>query len=366
MAGASRAGIKITVLTGSVGRLLPKAVKVYCTLSLGPLRIPYKIVGRSAACCLHDRRTAAWLRRHAKEIDLVHAWPLASLETIRAARECGIPVVLERINAHIAFAFDIVSEECQLLGVELPAGHDHEYNLRSLQREEREYAEADFLLCPSDFVAQTFLAKGFAEEKLLRHQYGYDEVRFYPQARKKLPQHGISMLYAGVCEPRKGLHYALTAWLKSGAGKTGIFKICGKFVPDYAEQLGPMLSHPSVEVLGHRSDLPELMRHSDIFILPSVEEGSALVTYEARGSGCVLLVSENAGAICSHQREGLLHRIRDVDSLAKQIAQLDQDREILDRLRSSSLETLPAITWTAAGYQLAEVYKRIPFLRDQD
>ena len=59
-----------------------------------------------------------------------------------------------------------------------------------------------------------------------------------------------------------------------------------------------MLAHPSVRVLGQRNDVPELMRQSDIFVLPSIEEGSALVTSEARGSGCVLLVSDAAGAVC--------------------------------------------------------------------
>ena len=44
-----------------------------------------------------------------------------------------------------------------------------------------------------------------------------------------------------------------------------------------------MLAHPSVQVLGHRTDVPELMRNSDILVLPSIEEGSALVTSEARG-----------------------------------------------------------------------------------
>jgi glycosyltransferase involved in cell wall biosynthesis len=63
-----------------------------------------------------------------------------------------------------------------------------------------------------------------------------------------------------------------------------------------------MLSHPSVRVLGHRNDVPELMRKSDILVLPSIEEGSALVAAEARGSGCALLVSEAAGAVCTRSK----------------------------------------------------------------
>jgi glycosyltransferase involved in cell wall biosynthesis len=299
------------------------------------------------------------LRAHPDEIDLVHAWPLASLETIQVAKRLGIPVMLERINAHIRFAFEIVTEECGLVGVELPPGHDHELNLDSLAREEREYAEADYLLCPSEFVAHSFLELGCAENKILRHHYGFDENRFSPADHSTSRSQGLTMIYAGVCEPRKGLHYALEAWLASGAQEHGKFRICGAFVPGYAERIAHLLSHPSVEVLGHRSDLPDLMRQSDVFILPSVEEGSALVTYEARGSGCVLVVSENAGAVCRHQQDGLIHPIRDVATLTGHIATLDREPQTLARMRQASLDTTEEITWTAAGRRLAEVYRSV-------
>ena len=108
------------------------------------------------------------------------------------------------------------------------------------------------------------------------------------------------MIFAGGCAPRKGLHYALEAWLRSPAHETGTFLVAGTFVPGYAERLSPMLRHPSVRVLGHRSDLPALMRTCDALVLPSIEEGSALVTYEARGSGCVVLVSDAANSSATY------------------------------------------------------------------
>jgi glycosyltransferase involved in cell wall biosynthesis len=119
-----------------------------------------------------------------------------------------------------------------------------------------------------------------------------------------------------------------------------------------------MLAHPSVKVLGHRSDVPQLMRKSDVLILPTIEEGSALVTSEARGSGCVLLVSEAAGAICQHEENALVHRVGDVETLSKQITMLNGDRALLDRLRTNSLKTTHQITWTAAGKRLLEVYRQ--------
>jgi len=99
------------------------------------------------------------------------------------------------------------------------------------------------------------------------------------------------------------------------------------------------------------------MRRSDILVLPSIEEGSALVTSEARGSGCVLLVSEAAGAICRHGQNALVHAVGDVATLAGHFNMLYSDRELLESLRSASLETVPEITWSAAGQRLLTVYR---------
>ncbi|RYD63257.1 MAG: glycosyltransferase [Verrucomicrobiaceae bacterium] len=357
--GASRAGAQVTVLAGSQVRPVNDQIKVKTTLSLGKLRVPYKLIGRDLACHWHDIATSMWLNAHHREVDVVHSWPLGSIRTIRTAKRHGIPVVLERPNAHTAYAYEEVERENRDVGIVLPDNHDHEVDPKRLALEESEYAEADYLLCPSDFVARTFLDRGFEQSKLVRHQYGYDLSRFTPHAPNGAAHDGLVMIYAGVVEPRKGLHHALKAWLASGAHEKGTFMVCGEFVPGYRGRLEPMLSHPSVKVMGHRTDLPDLMRQADVFVLSSVEEGSALVTYEARGSGCVLLVSDASGAVCEHMKDGLIHPMRDVAELTAHLRLLDNDRALLENLRAASVAELNQLTWDEAGRRLAEVYRSV-------
>jgi glycosyltransferase involved in cell wall biosynthesis len=252
----------------------------------------------------------------------------------------------------------VVQSECERLGITLPSNHEHAFNTKVLRKEEEEFRLASRLLCPSDFVVRTFLDLGFAKEQLARHQYGFDESVFFPKGPRR-ESGRLTMLFAGVCNPRKGLHYALEAWLQSPAHKDGQFLIAGTFVPGYAEKLSPMLSHPSVCVLGHRSDLPELMRQSDAFILPSIEEGSALVTSEARGSGCVLLVSEATGAYCEHMEDALVHSVGDTSALTKHITMLYESPALVQRLRANSLRTVHELTWKAAGAKLLQVYRDV-------
>lgn len=355
--GLAAAGADLLVFPASLGRPVPAGVMVSQTLARGNFRLPFRVLGTMRAVAMHDRIVARRIEKLAGKIDIIHTWPTGALETLKAAARLGIPTVLERPNAHTGFAMDVVQRECDRLGIVLPPDHEHAYNAEKLRKEEGEYRLATRLLCPSDFVVKTFLDRGFAKEQLARHIYGFDEKVYYPDSKPRDRKRGLTMLFVGVCAVRKGLHFALEAWLKSPACQDGTFLIAGEFLPDYQQKLAAMLSHPSVKVLGHRNDVAELMRESDILVLPSIEEGSALVTSEARGSGCVVLVSEAAGAICRHMENALVHRVGDVGTLAQHMTMLHEDRGLLERLRAASLASISEITWTAAGARLLEVYR---------
>lgn len=358
-AGVAAAGGQVLSMPAAVHRDLPGGVEVSPTLARGRWRVPFKAVGRLRAFRLHDRVVARALPALASEIDVVHAWPLGALETLRVARRLGIPSVLERPNAHTGFAYEVVREESERLGVTLPPDHEHAYNEAILRREEAEYSLADRLLCPSDFVARTFLDRGFEGAQLARHVYGYDQEIFRPAPGERDQSGPLTLVFVGVCAVRKGVHVALEAWLKSPASARGKFRIAGEFLPAYAAKLAPMLDHPSVEVLGHRDDVPDLLRSSDVFVLPSLEEGFPLACVEAIGSGCVPLVSDACSQACAHGENGLVHCVGDVDSLAEHITRLDRDRDLLRSLRAGCLAKAPSYTWERAGVRLLEVYEEV-------
>lgn len=357
--GLAAAGADITAFPGVIYRDLPSNVRVRPTLAWKKLRISYKAIGTMRALALHDRIVARRLRKLAGQIDIVHTWPCAALETLKTAAQLGITTVLERPNAHTRFAYEAVGREAARLGIILPPGDEYYFKRDVLAKEEEEYGRADYLLCPSDFVAKTFVDQGFSPTKLARHQYGFDQSIFHPDPTPRDPHRGLTVLFVGVCAVRKGLHFALEAWLRSPASAHGTFLIAGKFLPAYEEKLAPLLSHPSVKVLGQRNDVAEWMRQSDILVLPSIEEGFPLVVAEAMGSGCVALTSEACCELCRHMETGLVHSVGDIETLARQITCLHEDRALLSRLRTASLRTVPQITWRAAGARLLEVYREL-------
>ena len=353
------AGADLLVMTGDSVRPFARPLRVQTTLARGKFRLPYRLLGARRMCMLHDWIVARKLPRLRDQIDVIHAWPLGSLHTIRMAKKLGIPVALERCNAHTRFAYEVVEKECARIGVPLPPNHEHAFNPDILRLEEAEYNETDGLLCPSDFTAKTFADYGYPKEKLVRFIYGVDEKMFFADPAPRPVRPGLKMIFVGVCAVRKGLHFALEAWLQSEACKDGQFLIAGDFIPAYREKLAPMLAHPSVQALGHRRDVPALMRDCDLFVLPSIEEGFGLVCTEAMASGCVPLVSDACTDVCRHQVNSLVHQVGDVAAITSQLNLLHRDRAVVDRLRRQGLADLPTYTWAAAGHSLLTAYRRV-------
>jgi glycosyltransferase involved in cell wall biosynthesis len=357
ISGLIAQGVTVDVACTSLERELPGASRVLETLEVGGRRIPHRALGVYRAYAYHDRRAARALKQLGQDVDLVHTWPAGCLRTLLAAREVDVPGFREVPSAHTQTAYEDAAREAEAIGVELPADHHHRYDARHLDRELREFAAADFLLVPSEYVVRTFLERGHRPEQLIRHRYGFDPVVFGAESEvERHDRDGLTALFVGRGEPNKGLHHALRAWIDSGAAGRGRFLIAGDVLPPYRAKLAPLLEHPSVEELGFVDDVGAVMRDADVLVLPSVTEGSALVTYEAQAAGCALLVSEAAGAPLEHRREGLVHAPGDVQALTDHLRLLDGDRELLDRMRARALASSARLTWSAAGERLVEAY----------
>ncbi|HXV33339.1 MAG TPA: glycosyltransferase family 4 protein [Gaiellaceae bacterium] len=354
----ARLGHEVHLYCTAVAGPAPAVHRVVTTLSVAGARIPHRALGRARAYHYHDRRVALALRRLAGEIDVVHVWPRATVATAAAARRADVPVLREAPNTHTAFAYERVAEETEMLGLPAVAGHSHEGSGDALRLEEQEYEAASMIAVLSEYCRQTFLDRGIAPDRLGLHGYGFDPGRFpAPESLNGRRPDGLRAVFVGRCEPRKGLHYALEAWIESGAAQRGTFTICGRFYPGYEEVLGRWLRHPSVRVLGWVDDPGELMRESDVFLFPSIEEGSAFVTYEAQASGCALVVSDATGARCEHMHQGLVHEAGDLSTLTDHLRLLDADRDLLQRLRANAVASRPTLTWEYSAGEIAGLYR---------
>jgi len=357
--GLAAHGNQVTVMTPSCERECDPRVTMIETLRPAGWRLPLRRVASLDLRHLHDYFVAHHIQRFNARYDVVHVWPSGALRTLRMARQYGLATCLERPNAHTRFAFEVVAREYARLGLVQPIGHSHTWDRRRLLREEQEFALADRLLCPSEFVTQTFVRAGFPQHQLAQHQYGFDPRQFNLHTEAISQEDRFEIAFVGRCEPRKGLHFALEAWLASKASDRGRFHIAGQFVPGYRDCLAHQLEHPSIIQHGFVPDVQRLLRQCDALVLPSLEEGSALVTYEAMACGCLLLVSRATGARCTPSFDGLVHEPGDVDMLRDQLSLLAADSKARQILRTGAITSAQGLTWHDAAKRLAQVYAEL-------
>lgn len=97
-------------------------------------------------------------------------------------------------------------------------------------------------------------------------------------------------------------------------------------------------SKPSILFLGNRDDVKEMLRISDIFVLPTLGEGMSNAIMEAMASGLPVIttdIPENRELI-EHEKTGILVPIKDSSSLAKAIKNLLGDGQRRRNLGESS------------------------------
>ena len=352
------AGHRVQVVTTRLAAPAPPGARVTTTLSSLPGRAAGRALGVDRVMGWNDLRTAWALSRSPQEHDVVHTWPAGGLRTLREARRLGVASVRELPNTHTAHAYEAARAVGQEVGVE-PTG-SHAFHRSRLARELLEYAEATALLAPSDVVVRSFTDRGVEPGRLLRHQYGFDPRRFpldLARRRPRPPGQPLRALFLGRAEPRKGLHTALRAWLASSASRDGVLTVAGAFAPGYREALGDLLAHPGVRMVGFTDQPAALCAEHDVLLLPSVEEGSALVTYEAAAMGCVPLVSDAAGAVSWGGRVPVVHRTGDWQALAADLDRLSRDPALLASLQEDCLQARDRLDWRAGALRTVEAYR---------
>ena len=354
-----RLGVEVTLVVGSVARPFDiEPHKVIEVRKLIGMRVPVKLTGgmlRSAK--MHDFFAARALTN--SNVDVVHCWPTASLKTLKVASTRGIKTFLERPNSHTENAFEIAQMLERDYGCKL--NKSHRFSATKLAHEVSEYDAADYLLCPSDYVKGTFVVRGYDDSALMRHQYGYNPP---PQNCDAGKDFGVlsgdkpKFLFVGHDPIRKGLMNILEAWFESSAHDRAELHVVGDVNQSFILANEKCCQHPSVYIHGVTNNAPAYFLASNYFVLSSFEEGSALVTYEAIGMGCVPLVSSSTGAPVKHMETALVHEPGDIKQLASHFDLVLDSPAISAKLREAAQKNIEHLTWKSAGRILVDCYDK--------
>ena len=101
-----------------------------------------------------------------------------------------------------------------------------------------------------------------------------------------------------------------------------------------------------------------LYKRADIFVYPSLHEGSALAIYEALASGLPVITTANAGSVVRDGEEGYIVPIRDLEALMDRILRLHRDREPLDSPGCKARARAECHIWEHYGRRLDRLVQR--------
>jgi glycosyltransferase involved in cell wall biosynthesis len=196
-------------------------------------------------------------------------------------------------NSHIENFWEILSEEHCRWNCPTPPVAPH-----WIERSRAMLAETDFVLSPSSHVTNSFLARGFKPEKILKNIYPVNLKLFTPRTVPRPKNQPLTIVNTGSLSLRKGTPYLFEA-----------FRLVQKQIPNARLLLTQNIQDDVKPVLARHRDLPiewspglphtqlaERLRSADIFVLPSLEEGLARTACEAMACGLQVVLTSNTGA----------------------------------------------------------------------
>lgn len=228
-------------------------------------------------------------------------------------------------------------------------------------------AEVDIAICPSQFLKQTYLDKGFSAKRMQFLRQGL--VHIPPHPPQKSPSDRLRIGYIGQVAPHKGVHVLIDAFLKLRQdahqaelklyGDTAQFP---KFYQDMRRKISeaPQL-HEQVKFLGafDNQQISQIYQEIDVLVVPSVWfENSPNVILEAFAHRTPVIASNLGGMaeLVTDQKTGLLFNPNDAANLAQKLQLALDTPSLLNRLQQN---ILPPLALDAEMAELIQIYQAV-------
>jgi glycosyltransferase involved in cell wall biosynthesis len=223
---------------------------------------------------------------------------------------------------------------------------------------------ADHVICLNtqdrEFVAQRF---GVEAARITRVTPGADTI-FGETAAARRYGPPKRLLFAGTWIPRKGTHVLAAVFERLCAeGSPLQLDVLGAGVPE--ERVRADFSaavRDRVRVISARTDreTAAAMAASDVFVLPSLFEGTPLTLIEAMWSALPIVTTATAGMrdVVQHGRNGLLTAPGDVEALLRTLQALAGDSPMCRQLGAAAHRTAIAhFTWSRTADAFESAYR---------
>lgn len=339
VSAAGAAGYRTDLMTSRYDRDGFTAPRVWSALP-GPMRhFPFPALRDWSERRLHDHYLS-----DLEAGDIAHLWPSVPVEVFRTLKSRGIRIVAEAVNTRMAVARPLLDAVYDEAGI-APA---HRITDDRIADQAERYGLADAIFAPSPATEAALVGTPLAQ-RCISTSYGTWLNRSEHALRPRRPQDApVTFLFVGSVCVRKGIPRLLRAWREMP--ERAKLRLVGEVEPGLAERFRDDLSRPNVSLIRFTPDVGLEYAAADVFVLPSVEEGDPIVTYEAAAHGLPVIASASgAGRMGSETGAIRIVDPADRDAFAAALQDMASDADLRAGAGARALAAVRNYDWSLVG-----------------
>lgn len=289
-------------------------------------------------------------------VEAVYAYEDGALHTFRKAKSLGLQCIYDLPIAYWQSSRSLLQNEADRLpDWALTLGGGISDSAEKLDRKTEELQLADTVVCPSNFVADS-LPSWAKDKHLIQSHFGSPSVDTFVGAERRFDKRKgpLRILFAGSMGQRKGLGDLFQAIQYFDPREVELVVMGSPLAP--MEFYKKKLPHFRYEKGRPNDQVLSLMRSCDIFCLPSIVEGRALVMQEAMSQGLPIIITPNTGGddLVIEEKTGFLVPVGSPESIANRIQWfLDHRLELADMSQFAKSHA-SQYTWHSYGERISQ------------
>lgn len=302
-----------------------------------------------------DKKISKKLIKAQKEgLTAVYAYEDSALETFIAARKLGLECIYDLPIAYHVLLQQLLHEEaCRKPNWAFTLGGGISDSTEKLERKRKELELADTIVVASNFVRES-LPEWATQKKIIQSPFGTPFSSNQFNLQQKCNEKKLRILFVGSMTQRKGLGDLFDAMKLVDASKVELVVLGSLAAPlsFYSNHTAfiyePTRSHDKVL---------ELMRTCDVFCLPSIVEGRALVIQEAMSQGLPIIITANTGAedLVITGETGFLVPIRNPEAIAEKINWFLANRSKIFQMGKNAKQLAETYSWDCYANKICTV-----------
>jgi glycosyltransferase involved in cell wall biosynthesis len=292
-----------------------------------------------------------------KNITAVYAYEDCAFETFKVAKQLGLKCIYDLPIAYWEKGRELMQEEA----IRLPewavtlGGGIGDSNAK-VERKVKEMEMADVIVVPGSFVMDS-LPTWSIGKKVIVAPFGTPKIKNLGENQNRqfdLKIRPLRVLFVGSMGQRKGLGDLFEAFKILNNPNVQLI-VMGSLLAPLEFYKGQLESFIYEEGRSHEQVLA-LMRTCDVFCLPSIVEGRALVMQEAMSQQLPILITSNTGGadLVIEGETGFLIPIRAPQLIAEKIQWFSDNRNKIPEMGVQAQLHAEKYTWDSYGQMVLE------------